>query len=1001
MTYSLDDPRWLLVALIAIPSAILAIHWFATMAAARRWSAVVLRALLIATLAVILAGLTSVRSTNRLAVVAVLDISQSIRLFADVGNDPQTQRPLDPIDAAWQFLRAASPERGPEDLLGLVVFDGRTIAIATPTAADISPRLATVRDAPAAAGTDIASALRFAASLIPPDAAGRLILLSDGNQTTGDAESAARQLASTSTRLLPIDVVPLTIRAEREVIVESLNVPPRAASQATVTARVTLRATAPARGRLVLTLAGQPLTGDAAPRDLTLDPGTRTELINIRLPEGRVHDLRAVWEPQLDPATGSALGDTRLENNTAEAFAITPGRGSVLIIDPEAAGSNSAGLAAALRASLIGVTVASPESLPASPLELQAFDLLILANVPAELVTDAAQKSIVTAVGELGMGLVMVGGPESFGAGGWKGSLIEPLLPVKLDLPERLVQPDAAVMIVLDNSGSMARPVAGSALSKQEIANQSAALAIRSLDAKDLFGMVVFNNTFNNYIPLAPNTDSKATSQRVLGITAGGGTNAPPALRAALEQIREARAAVKHVILITDGVSQNREELPQIAQTMRDNGITLSTIGVGDEMDEATMAATASAGGGRFFAVTNPALLPRFLLKAVRVVRSPMIRLGDFQPAILATASPLIAGLGTPPQLKGLVLTQPRPEPTITNALAHPQGEPILSHWVYQLGQVAAFTSDASLGADGWAQRWRDWPGYQLFWSTLARTLARPQTSGTFDLSTTVDGDRLRLRLEATGAAREPLDRLSVPAQLFAAGGSSRPVELSLTQTGPGVYEATSPPLAAGNYVATITPRQGDRRLTPVVGGVSIGSNAEFRSLVSNPALLRRIAQDTGGRVLTLNNPADAKPFDRTGLQPSIARTPLLLPLLALAITLLLLDIATRRIAWDRLTSSEFNPRTATTTSDTHRATAAVKSELPTRAPAPTSLGDTDAERIIQEQRARRMRERLDQARAMRAQAADSPPDTSAAEDAGPTSLLEAKRRARQQLDDR
>lgn len=1011
MSSNLDDPRWLLVALLAIPAAVVALRWFATMAAARRWSAIILRTALLATLALVLAGLSSVRSTNRLAVIAVLDLSQSVRLFADLGKDPESGRPREPVDAAWQFLQAATPNRSQEDLLGLVVFDGRAIAVASPTAGDLSPRIPALRDVPAAAGTNIDAALRLAASLIPPDAAGRIILFSDGNQTAGDAAAAARQLASTGagprSRRLPIDVVPLAIAADREVIVESLDVPPRAASEATVTARVTIRATAPARGRIVLTLAGQPLGAEAAPRELTLEPGTRTELFNIRLPAGRVHDLRATWEPAIDAA--SAAGDTRLENNTAEAFTITPGKGSVLIVDPDPAGANSASVAAALTASNLGVTVVAPESLPTSPLQLQAHDLVILSNVPVELVSDAAQQAIVTAVGELGMGLLMLGGPESFGAGGWKGSALEPLLPVKLDLPEQLVQPDAAVLIVMDNSGSMARSVLGSALSKQEIANQSAALAIRSLDPKDLVGLITFNNTFDTEVPLAPNTDSKATAQRVLGITPSGGTNAPPALRAASDQMIHAKAAVKHVILISDGVSQNREQLPEIARTMRDNGITVSTIGVGDEMDEANMGATATAGGGRFFAVTNPTLLPRFLLKAVRVVRSPMIRLGEFQPATPPSGSPLVAGLATPPPLQGIVLTQPRPEPTITNAMFHPKGEPLLSHWVYQLGQVAAFTSDATLSDPGWARSWRDWPGYQQFWATVARTISRPQTQGKFDLTTAVDGDRLRLRLEAAGDDNRPLDGLTIPATLFAASGTGRPLELALTQTGPGIYEATSPPMPAGNYVATLTPRRADTRLTPVVGGVSIASAAEFRSFRSDPALLRQIAQATGGRVLDLFQPADARPFDRQGIRPSIARTPLLTALLALAITLLLLDIATRRIAWDRFTSAEFGVR-AVPTAAPQRTIGALRKEAERHIPAtassaPSSLGDDDAQRIVQEQRARRMRQRLDEARALREQTAqpESPADAATPPEPHdkPSSLLEAKRRARERFEER
>ncbi len=1015
MRAALNDPSWLLILVPGIPLALLGFRWFATMALARRVSAVTLRVLLIALLATLLAGASSVRSTNRLAVIALVDVSQSVRLFADAGLDAQS-RPRDPIDAVRAYLATACADRGPEDLLGIVAFDSRAIAIAAPTTADLSARTLEI---PPTQGTDLAGAIRDGASLVPPDAAARFILFSDGNQTQGDALAAARQVTDSSVRArraTPIDVVPLTLRADHEVIVESLDAPPRAAAQATINLRVTLRATAPATGTLRILLNDQPATG-VPPRRVEIPTGRTVEIIPVPLPVGRVHNFRAIYEPDtqtLPDGSVRVLADTRAENNTADAFTLTPGRGSILLVDPTPGAPDSQTLARALRESNLNVSIVTPSAIPPTSVDLQAYDLLILNNVPAELVPEPAQHAIESSVKDLGLGLVMVGGPDSFGAGGWKGTPIEPLLPVKLDLPERLVQPDAAVILVIDNSGSMGRGVLGTASTQQEIANQSAALAIRSLDKKDLVGVIVFNNDYDVLIPLAPNSDPAASGRRVLSISAGGGTVALPALQEARRQLKDAKASVKHLILLSDGVSQNREALPDLARAMwKDDKIIVSAIGIGNEMDEQTMAALAAEGGGKFYPVTNAQLLPRFLLKAVRIVRSPLIRTGLFTPIVTPSGSPLTLGLAPlpPPALNGIVLTQARPEPTITYAMLHPQGEPLLAHWVCQLGQVAAFTSDVG----PWASAWVDWPGFRQLWSSIARTIARPQTPGRFELTSSSDASRATLRLEAAGDDARPLDGLSVPATLYPIDAPDRPISLSLSQTAPGVYEGTTPALAPGNYIATITPRAGDQRLSPVVGGVAIAAGAELRDLTTNTALLRQIAASTGGRVLDLNDPRSARLFDRAGLEPTLARTPLFRPLLVLTLIVLMLDIATRRIAWDRLVSPEFGstlreraiaaiedrgPAASRTATRLRQSTPVVRT-----APAESSLSDADAQRIIEEQRLRRAQARLDAARAMReaeleARAADAIPDPPAApptEDPA-TGLLAAKRRAQQRL---
>jgi hypothetical protein len=340
----------------------------------------------------------------------------------------------------------------------------------------------------------------------------------------------------------------------------------------------------------------------------------------------------------------------------------------------------------------------------------------------------------------------------------------------------------------------------------------------------------------------------------------------------------------------------------------------MSTISVGDRGDPETLARMAERGGGVHYNVINPDVLPKIFLKAVRVVRSPMIREEPFSPRIGQLGSPLLAGVGSIGELGGLTLTRMRSEPTVTNALVNPRdtgdAEPVLSHWQVELGRVTAFTSDASR----WASAWLKTPSYRAFWLQAARLTSRAELSGSgLDARAVASDGVLNVRLEAFAAgstaeaSRTPMDGLEVPVTVYSPTGVAR--DMKLAQTGPGVYEGTIPAEEAGTYITLLRPKGPatasavERRLPPVIAGVSSRGGVEYRQLRSNAELLKQIASETGGRVLALDRPQDAEFFDRGGIKPLEVLSPVWKPMLAWTLVLLLLDLATRRIAWDRLTS--------------------------------------------------------------------------------------------------
>ena len=690
---------------------------------------------------------------------------------------------------------------------------------------------------------------------------------------------------------MPIDVAPIIYEVTGDVQIVRVESPPTAQPGQTVTVRVVIEATAPTTGTLHLRREGKlvDLNG-ASPgtsRRFAVPAGRSVQLAQVTLGETPINRFEATFEAD-DPAM-----DALLVNNRADAFTATPGRGTALVLDSR--GDASANLLAqALERADIPVTVDRPQTLGEDLLSLQRYDLIVLDNVAAFELNPVQQTLLGRYVHDLGGGLIMVGGEQGFGAGGWNGTEVEAVLPLELDPPRQMKLAGAALVLVLDQSGSMNQRVAGTRTTQQVIANEAAALAIESLRRESLVGVISFDFFAHVRVPLQRNDDPEQITERIRAITSDGGTNLEPALQAAHRMLRNVEAKKKLVVCLSDGRSHTTE-LDGLVNEMVADGIKITTIAVGDDADHETLEHIADIGGGKFHPVRNPRTLPRVLVDSVQVINKPLLKETPFVPVVRPTGSTLTAGLDRAPALGGLVITATRPEPTVTLEMTDPDGEPLLAHWQVGLGRVAAFTSDAQ---GGWSSDWVSWPGYDAFWAQLARMIARPPANPDAELVTVIKDGRLVMTLEA---AREEgfVDYLHVDGTVYTPDGQS--VAVRLRQTAPGRYEDSIPASVPGNYVVALSPRRGTRQLAPVIGGASQSASAEFRSFRSNEPLLERIAELTGGRVLDVTQPGAVELFDRTGMEPSRAALPAWRTLLWLALALVLIDVAARRLAWDAL----------------------------------------------------------------------------------------------------
>ena len=227
--------------------------------------------------------------------------------------------------------------------------------------------------------------------------------------------------------------------------------------------------------------------------------------------------------------------------------------------------AKSAPLAGALREAKIDVETRGPAGLPRSLSELQRYDLFMLADVSALQMTRDQMELYRTWVQEFGGGFIMVGGENSFGVGGYFRTPIETMLPVRMDHDDRQDTPSVALYVVLDRSGSMTAPVAGT--TKIALANQGAVLAMNVLQSQRPLRADRRGHAGQQRRAAGADRARRAVNeQKILTITAGGGgIYIFTGLADAFRVMREASAKIKHVILFSDAADAEEKssgELP-------------------------------------------------------------------------------------------------------------------------------------------------------------------------------------------------------------------------------------------------------------------------------------------------------------------------------------------------------------------------------------------------------------------------------------------------------
>jgi Mg-chelatase subunit ChlD len=799
---------------------------------------------------------------NDLSIVAAVDVSPSISDAA--------------VTWSKTYLKAIRSALAPGDQLAILTFAREPDIVTTKaTDADVDGM-----HRPAdATGTNIAAAIDRALALYPPESQKALLLLSDGNETSGDSRSRVDTLRALGVRLSTASPPRDPSAAPR---IARLTAPVIVGPERPVPLRVSVRNPSAPHAALLNLYLDNRISDSVA---VDLGTGLDTFDLLLRVPEPGGHVIRA--EILVDGVLPAAAASREVS--------VTVRSGTRVLL---ATNRRHSSLAEALAARGVLVETIAPAQLPATVDGYSSVHLVILEELRGRDVRAQAASALEQFVRLSGGGVIFVGGGASYGDRAFQGTGIQQILPVTLEphRPRPGKRDPLALFLVIDRSNSMGfNSRIGTVRDGEKLryAIKAGMTVVKQLKDHDQVGVIAFDAQPHEIAALRPLKINREQLLTALPrIVESGGTDFFDALASAGKQLAVSRVTRKHVVLLTDGDTNraDRGEYRALIRELANAGISVTTVRIGDNTVNLKLLQEISKGtGGSFHYVENVQMLPELMLRDTsRALQPAPADTERYFPSI-AMKHHLLEGTteGEIPQLRDYAFSKARPSSeTLLHVVRADRRDPILNVWRYGLGRVAAFTASPSEDAESWPA----WAGFSRFWSQLTFWTARRESERDLVVEAIRHDDQTVLTVHTFG--NRSADG-SVSAVL-AAGDVS--IEVDFTAVGPTEYEARLQPLSPGRYPLRVRLRQ-ERSLYEVDTAVAVPARIheevdEFDHDGDNEQLLRQLTVQTGGTFsATTREVTDRPPGSRNAPYPLDG---LLIPL---AIAAFFTDIALRRLA--------------------------------------------------------------------------------------------------------
>ena len=843
-----SDPIWLV---LAVPVGVLLWLW--------KMPSSLLRALRITGAVLILLGMAglAVRLPSREGTVVVI-------------ADRSDSMPPDSDAAQNEAIRLIRDSIGSGQQMAVVSFGRRAVIEKAPGSGEFTGFVTEVGPD----GSNLNDAIEKALALIPSEAPGRILVLSDGKYTSIDPGSAAWKA---SARGIAIDYRSIQRSSANDIAISQIDAP------FTVAPREAFMINAWIKSPVQQEIDYELIRGQER-----ISAGKRT------VPAGL---SRLTFRDQAGESGTNAYrlriqGSTEdpvPENNQARLLVGIEGPKPILVLTASA----NPTFARLLETSGLKVKVASPEAASWSLEDLSQYSAVIVENVPAQQIGDRGMENIAAWVKETGAGLMMSGGKNSYGPGGYYRSKLEPIMPVSMELKREHRKLSMAIVIAMDRSGSMAVP-AGGGKTKMDLANVAAVQVLDLMSSMDELGVIAVDSSPHTVVDLASPADPGLIRSKILRTeSGGGGIFVYEALSAAAQMLVNSKAGTRHIILFADAAdSEEPGAYKKLLEQCQEAGITVSVVGLGTEndVDAGLLKDIATRGGGRIFFTEKAEELPRLFAQDTFVVaRSTFV---EEQTLIQLTGGMVsIAGrqFEKPPPIGGYNLCYLKPGATLAALTVDEYEAPIVAGWQAGAGRVLCFTPEADGQYSGPLAQWQS-NGDML--ASLARWTSGESNSLPKELMVTQElrNGKVSVQLQLDpDRENDPFNQLPSVGTLRGIAGSTPTAEkTSLRWISADTLEANIEINGSETVLSTIeVPGSGRLTLSPVV----LPYSPEFKPTESEAGAiaLERLASSTGG----------IQRSDLGGVWDELPRrlryVPLSPWLLSLALMVLLAEVLQRR----------------------------------------------------------------------------------------------------------
>lgn len=704
-----------------------------------------LRTIMVVVAVLALAGMSLQWPTRNRRIIMLFDVSESI-----AGHQ---------VDQSRKAAIGLLDKLRPDDTVGILAFAGSTRLISRMTSPDEAKALLESSDLTTdqTGATNLHAALRAAAELFKEPRGNRsIILFSDGRITSGIEDSGAlKEAANTPVFAVPIGVPNVDLTTMDLALPEGL--------RAGETGAVHWTAWSITQRQVDVRLK----TGDK------MLVGRRIELQNgmgrysLAMPPMAPGVYPIAFEV-VDPLTGR-----NLPSAASGGVLAVDGHAKVLVVsDPR----NPSLLTRVLRIQEFSIVEESPEHLPEMPGGLSPYAAVVFDNISARRLTERQIAELQDYVIS-GGGFLVVGGDTSLGRGEYFQTTLEEILPVHTDTRQRLRFSRSSILFVIDTSGSMSEPING--IPKQLAAMKGILAAVDELNPKDEVGILAFSDAPSWVLPFTPVAERETIEKAIGNMERGGGTDMAAALEEATRGFSGRGPFRRHVVLISDGIADTAD-LKKFSEQLKAMGATITTIGVGDEVNEPLLKSVAQWGEGGYYRAEFEEI-PQVLVKETAKLTRVLVQEGNFQPKFTGDEAAVMGLDYLPPPIKGYLVTKPKAMASVPMTVGN--GDPLFASWRYGSGRVAVFASDSGRR---WLSSWLTEPIYNQFWGNVVRSIQRNQPDEGLRLEAKAEGDFGRIIVEATNTDGRLRQGLTLIGRLRDGSGKSFYLEEKL----PGRYEA-------------------------------------------------------------------------------------------------------------------------------------------------------------------------------------------------------------------